>query len=94
MMGNWGNWGNGANCGGLGFLGGGYGTTGMILSLVINLVVIIGVVLLIVWFVRRVFPARAMAGAAGGSAKDILQARYAHGEITREQYQKMLSDLS
>jgi uncharacterized membrane protein len=28
------------------------------------------------------------------SPKEILQARYARGEITREQYQQMLADLS
>ncbi len=85
------------NCGGVGFWGTGYGWLDMVLNLVINLVVIIGFVLLIAWFVRRIFPAYELTGGWGGTlltAKEVLQARYARGEITREQYKKMLSDLS
>lgn len=69
----------------------------MILNLVINLIVIIGSVLLVVWFVRRILPAAGIAVTMAGSsptAKEALQVRYALGEITREQYKKMLSDLS
>ncbi len=85
------------NCGGFGFWGTGYGWLDMILNLVINLVAIIGIVLLIAWFVRRILPAYELAGGRGGSlltAKEVLQGRYARGEITREQYKKMLTDLS
>ena len=32
--------------------------------------------------------------APGQNAREILQVRYARGEITREEYQQMLSDLS
>jgi len=85
-----------------GMMGGyGYGTfglIGMILNLVITVGLIVGIVLLAVWLVRRL-------GAEGGalsqkpgqaafSPREILQTRYARGEITREQYQQMLSDLS
>ena len=78
-------------------MGGDYGWLGMILNLVINLIVIIGSVLLVVWFVRRILPAAGIAVTMAGSSptvKEALQARYARGEITREHYKKMLSDLS
>jgi putative membrane protein len=76
---------------------GSFGVIGMILALVITVGVIIGVVLLVVWAVRRL-----SAGGAAGTAvhisgtptaKEILQNRYASGELSREQYKEMLSDL-
>ncbi len=79
---------------------GAFGLVGMILNLVISIGLIVGVVLLIAWLWRRVNPdggRPAMAQPAGGpmvSPKEILQVRYARGEITREQYQQMLVDLS
>lgn len=85
------------NCGGLGFWGTGYGWLDMVLNLVINLAVLIGIMFLIVWFVHRIFPVYGSTGGRSGSfltAKEMLQARYARGEITRQQYKKMLSDLS
>ena len=72
----------------------------MILSMVCFLAVIIGVVGLVVWLVRR---SGSSGPAASGplpptpvqpSARDILQTRYARGEITRGQYQEMLADLN
>lgn len=89
-----------------GMMGGGsyglgsLGILGMILNLVITVGVIVGIVLLVVWLVRRVSgdsAAGAFSGPAAGSrssAKEILQLRYARGEIDREQYQEMLTDLS
>ena len=64
-------------------------------GMLFGLAVLIGIVVLIVWGVN---------GFSGGginwnrpsanqSPKEILQARYARGEITREQYQQMLEDL-
>lgn len=83
------------NHGCLGFWGTGYGWLDMLLNLVINLAVIVGFVLLIAWFVRRVLPTVGSGGGTGTllSAKEILQARYARGEITRDQFKKMLADL-
>lgn len=75
---------------------GGYGWIGMILNLVITLGVIIGLVLLVVWAVRRTSTNNAQPGSQnliGQSARDIAQARYAKGEISREEYQQILSDL-
>jgi putative membrane protein len=58
-------------------------------GLLFKLAVIAGLVWLVIWAVRRSSsPAGSMS-----SAKEILQARYARGEINREQYQQMLSDI-
>ena len=85
------------NCGGLGFWGTGYGWLDLLLNLVITLVAIIGIVLLIAWLVRRIFPAYEITGRRPGSlltAKEVLQARYARGDLNRKQYKKMLSELA
>ena len=77
---------------------GAWGWAAMILQLVLWLSLIAGIVLLIVWAVRRSgrtpTALSSYATSSQPSAKDILQARYARGEITREQYQQMLRDLS
>jgi len=86
-----------------GMMGGyGYGTfglIGMILSLIITVGLIVGIVLLVVWLVRRLgsqggaFSAGQQPGQAAIAPREILQARYARGEIKRDEYQQMLSDL-
>ncbi|MHA2427675.1 MAG: SHOCT domain-containing protein [Candidatus Hermodarchaeia archaeon] len=81
---------------------GGYGTfgwIGFILNLVITLGVIIGVILLIVWAVRRRSNNGQVLSTVGSidgpisSPREILNTRYARGEITREQYKEMIADL-
>lgn len=75
---------------------GNFGWMGMGLSLIITIGVIIGLVLLVVWAVRRTSRYTDQHGSQslpGQSARDIAQARYAKGEINREEYQKILSDL-
>ncbi len=67
---------------------GGYGLIGLL----INLLLIVGFAILVVWAVRR-FTERGGQSSGSQSARDILQARYARGEITREQYQQMMNDL-
>jgi putative membrane protein len=71
---------------------GGFGLIGLIL----NLAIIVGVVVLVVWAVGRFSGGGANwnQSSAGQSPREILQARYARGEITREQYQQILKDLS
>jgi len=67
----------------------GYGYWGMIIGAVIMIVVLLGLVLLVVWAVRRT-------GNASGkpqTAREVLDLRYARGEITREQYEQMKHDL-
>ncbi len=81
----------GASAGVNGF---GFGGMGLI-GLIFNLVIIVGIVILIVWAVKR-FTGGAVNGnqsSGSQSPRDILQARYARGEITRDQYQQMLQDL-
>jgi putative membrane protein len=75
---------------------GGFGWIGMVLNLVITVGVIVGLVLLVVWAVRRVSGGSASGGFKNvevQSARDIAQARYARGEISREDYQQIVSDL-
>jgi putative membrane protein len=79
---------------------GGFGLIGLIFNAVIAVALLLALVLFIVWLWRRVStsgqrtttpqpPAESKA-----SPKEILQMRYARGEITREQYQQMLGDLT
>ena len=71
---------------------GGFGLIGLI----VNVAIIVGIVILVVWAVKRFSTGSTNWGQSAGnqSPREILQARYARGEITREQYQQMLNDLS
>jgi putative membrane protein len=79
---------------------GGLGLFGGLLSLVLTAGLLVGLVFLGIWLWRRF-------GASAGtalwmqppklsqlSAREILQTRYARGELTREEYQLMLQDLA
>jgi len=75
---------------------GGFGWIGMILGLVIMIALITGFVILVIWAIRR------MSGNSTHiqypvskelTAKDIAKTRYAKGEISREEYQQLLSDI-
>ena len=72
----------------------GFGGFGLI-GLLFNLAIVIGIVILIVWAVKRFTGGTTNAGQSFGnpSPREILQGRYARGELTREQYQQMLNDL-
>lgn len=72
----------------------GFGGLGLI-GLIFNLVIIVGIVILIVWAVRRFTSGTTSSNqpTSNQSAREILQSRYARGEITRDQYQQMLQDL-
>ena len=75
---------------------GGFGMIGLILNLVLTVAVIIGVVLLVIWLVRRFGrnSGQIMTSPSGAqSARDIAQARYARGEISREEYQQLITDI-
>jgi putative membrane protein len=75
----------------------GLGWIGMVIGLVIMLAIIVGVVLLVVWLVRRTGKNAMVSSVPMGSnqpAKDIASARYARGEITRDEYQQIMTDLS
>lgn len=85
-------------CGGYGGFGS-FGIWGLILNAVFGLLIFGGLIWLTVWAIRR-FTARNTGGsnynpaAPSESAKEIARMRYARGEITREQYQEILNDLS
>ena len=78
---------------------GGFGSFGWI-GLIINLAIIVGVISLIVWILRRItaggagFTSNQTSGGAHSSPREILNIRYARGEIDRDLYQQMLSDLN
>jgi putative membrane protein len=82
----------------MGYYGfGGMGWIGMIVGLIFSVALIVGLVVLVVWGVRRMGGNSAQPGGQitpSQSARDIAQARYAKGEITRDEYQQILSDLS
>jgi putative membrane protein len=85
MMG--GGWLHGFGFGGMGLFGGWIG-------LILNIAFMIGIVILIVWAVKRFTSGNVSSGSAAQTPREIVQARYARGEITRDQYQQMLSDLN
>jgi putative membrane protein len=72
--------------GGYGF---GYNPIGSILSLVFWALIIGGVALLVIWLVRGA----GRTPSSGESVLDILKARYAKGEITKEQFDAMKHDV-
>ena len=71
---------------------GGFGLLGGLIGMVFNLLILVGIVLLVVWAVKRFASSNPSTGVQ--TPKEILQARYTRGEITREQYQQMLTDVS
>ena len=73
----------------------GYGMMGGfgLIGLFFNALLIAGIVVLVVWAVKRLSGSGSQPSGAQ-SPRELLQTRYARGELTREQYQQMLSDLS
>ncbi len=80
--------GYGGMMGGLGAQGFAYNPLGAILSLVFWALIIIGIVFLVVWLVRNAGRAD-LSAPSSHPALDILRARYAKGEITKEQFEEM-----
>ena len=95
MMGGFG------GCCGTGWFGnfGSFGWIGFVLNLLILSAFVIGLVAFILWLVRksRAYSPNAyaptMAGPGHTSPEEILAIRYARGEIDRDQFNKMISDL-
>ncbi len=95
MMGFW-----GGLCNGLAA----YNPVGVIIGWLIPVGLITCLVLLVIWLVRRASgpvatdtTEKSTAGKSlftNRSAKEVLQLRYARGEITREQYLQMRDDLA
>jgi putative membrane protein len=78
-------------------MGAGFGMGFGILGLLFMLIFWGGLILLAVWLVRALFSANASRGPNTGgsdqSAQQILDQRYARGEISREQYEIMKNDI-
>ena len=85
--------------GGFGGMGG-WGLFGGLFSLILTVGLLVGLVFLGIWLWRRFSPAGESStwvqspATRQPSALDILQARYARGELTREEYQVMSQDLA
>lgn len=85
-----------------GMMGGGFGSLGLmggLIGLLFNIAIIVGIVLLIVWAVKQFNRSPGTSSQATSSnqplsAREILDIRYARGELTREEYQTRLSDIS
>jgi putative membrane protein len=75
----------------------GLGGFGMLMGPILFIGLLIGLVFLVVWAVRRMTANQSNPGSphtAIQSARDTAQLRYAKGEISREEYQQIISDLS
>ncbi|MCL4417412.1 MAG: SHOCT domain-containing protein [Actinobacteria bacterium] len=68
-----------------------FGGIGMILSFVFFVLIVIGIILLIVWLVKRT--GNNITDKTGKHSLEILKERYAKGEITKEQYDDMKKEL-
>ncbi len=79
----------------MGYWFGPYAWIWMIVNVIFWLAVIGGIAWLIIRLTRRSGTGFTNSNPpAGQSAKEIAQMRYARGEITREQYQQLIDDLS
>ncbi len=78
--------------------GGGFGLMGGLFGLLFNIAIIVAIVVLIVWAVQRFGKSSGTGWQAAPppqplSAREILDIRYARGELTREEYQTKLGDM-
>ena len=80
---------------------GGFGWIGAVIGIAICVAIIVVVVLLTIYAIRGLSRSRSSSSVMPQAPvipplqtpKEILQARYARGEITREQYMAMLEDI-
>jgi putative membrane protein len=76
---------------------GAWGWGGMVIGMILNIAVLVGLVVLAVWAVQRVSrnsDSHQIPASGTQTAREIAQGRYARGEINREEYQQILSDLN
>ncbi len=72
--------------------GGGYGFGYGLIHMVISIVVIIAIVFFVMWLVRTMSPAH-HPGMRRSSGLDVLEERYARGEINRDEYLQKKKDI-
>ena len=72
---------------------GGWGIIGMVFMFIFWALLITGIILLIVWIVRRVNYAGKDVSRKD-KAIEILEERYARGEISKEDFERMKRDIS
>jgi putative membrane protein len=79
----------------MGYWYGGLGWIGVIINLLVSVAAITGLVFLIIWIVKQLSSGNSgmKINYAAPSAVEIAKERYARGEITREEFQKLLEDL-
>jgi uncharacterized membrane protein len=92
MMGGW-----GSCCGGwFGSLGG-FGWIGLVINIVMVLTITLGMLALIIWVVRQLRNLRSQDPASPAydhrTPREVLDIRYARGEISREDYHTIIADL-
>ncbi|MHB1336648.1 MAG: SHOCT domain-containing protein [Candidatus Humimicrobiaceae bacterium] len=76
-----------------GFYGGGLGWIGMVLGFIFFILVVIGIIFLIAWLVKRSnYPG--VENRTESKALEVLKERYAKGEITKDQFDNMRKDLN
>ena len=89
----------GGMMGGFGGSMGGLGLTGGLLGTLLTIGILLGLVFLGIWLWRRFGASEAASswtqaqGTRQPTAREILQTRYARGELTREEYQNLLQDV-
>jgi putative membrane protein len=76
----------------MGGFGGGISWVGMILGFIFFILIIVGIVLLIVWLVKRTTHS-GIEVKTESKALEVLKERYAKGEITKDQYESIKKDL-
>ena len=86
-----------------GMFGGGFGSFGLmggLIGLLFNIAILVGIVVLVVWAVQKFSNSTNSTSVPTASphqvlsAREILDIRYARGELTREEYQTKLGDIS
>ena len=85
-----------------GMMGGGFGSFGLmggLIGLLFNIAILVGIVLLVVWTVQKFSHSTSSSASLTSpqqvlSAREILDIRYARGELTRDEYQTKLGDIS
>jgi len=70
----------------------GFGGIGMIFGFIFFVLIVIGVILLIVWLVRRT--GYSITDKTSIRSLEILKERYVKGELTKEQYENMKKELN